>query len=311
MGLDEITIGVTTVAFSKNKELVAQLKSLGFLLVKINEDGKRFERADLMKFLVDCEIAIVGLDKVDVELLESLPKLKAISKYGVGLDNIDLLACKSRGVDVLHTQGVNKRSVSEMALGFMLSLMRNLYVTSNQLKEGRWNKNGGVQLSEKTVGIMGMGNIGKDFVRLLKPFNCRNLINDIFDLTEYSKEDDLIVASKEQIFREADAISVHTPLNYETTNLFNEGTFGLMKPGSVLINTARGGIVNLNDLKKALKKGLIGGAAIDVYDTEPPEDTELLSIPNLLNTPHIGGNSEEAVEAMGQAAIYHVTNYFK
>ncbi|WP_420319322.1 phosphoglycerate dehydrogenase [Ekhidna sp.] len=307
----DIIVGVTTVAFSKNQDLVNHINSLGFKKVKTNIAGKRLQRSELIEFLSDCNAGIVGLDIIDEDLLMSLPELKVISKYGVGLDNIDLRASERLGVHILHTEGVNKRSVSEMALGFILSLLRNLYITSNQLKKGTWNKSGGVQLTEKTVGIIGLGNIGKDLVQLLKPFNCQILINDIIDLGDYAEENGLVIASKQQIFKQADAISVHTPFTPETANLFNKNTFELMKPGAIIINTARGGIVNLDDLKDALKMGHIGGAAIDVYDTEPPTDVELLNIPNLLNTPHIGGNAKEAVQAMGQAAIINLTNYLK
>ena len=133
--IKEKTIGVTTVAFSKNEALMAKLKAKGFKKVKRNEDLKRFTKQELIQFLSDCDGAIVGLDMMSEEVLSQLPKLKVISKYGVGLNNIDFEACKKYDVKVLHTKGVNKRSVSEMALGFMLSLSRNLYTTSNLLKQ--------------------------------------------------------------------------------------------------------------------------------------------------------------------------------
>jgi phosphoglycerate dehydrogenase-like enzyme len=306
----DVIVGVTTVAFSKNDILVNKLNGLGFRSVKTNLAGKRFERSELIAFLSNCQAAIVGLDQIDEALLERLPNLKVIAKYGVGLDNIDLIACEKHGVEVLHTQGVNKRSVSEMALGFMLSLLRNLYVTSNDLKSGSWNKNGGVQLSDKHIGIIGVGHIGKDLIKLLKPFNCNILVNDIIDLTDFADANGLTVVSKEQIYRQCDVITIHTPQTESTANLLNRNTFAQMKSNAIIINTARGGIVNLEDLKQALISHQIGGAALDVYDTEPPTDTALLNIPNLMNTPHIGGNAREAVESMGQAAIDHLTNYF-
>ena len=311
MKVSKLTVGVTTVAFSNNIKLVNHLKVLGFGRVKINEVKSRFSRIELIDFLKDCDVAIIGLDKVDDSLIKQLSKLKAISKYGVGLDNIDLEACNNRGVEVLYTQGVNKRSVSELALGSMLSLLRNIYLTSNELKNLKWIKNGGVQLTGKTVGIIGVGNIGKDLINLLKPFSCKILVNDILDQKDFYEDNSLIQVSKDILFAESDVISVHTPLTPDTANLFNKHVFDTMKSSSVMINTARGGIVNLTDLKEALNSGRIGGAAIDVYDQEPPEDEELLKIPNLINTPHIGGNATEAVEAMGHAAIENILNNYQ
>ncbi len=309
--IKDITVGVTTVAFSKNDALMAQVRSIGFKKVKRNEEFKRFTQEELINYLKDCDAAIVGLDMMTDEVLEQLPKLKVISKYGVGLNNVDLDACNKRQVQVLYPKGVNKRSVSEMALGFMLSLSRNLYVTSNLLKSNTWHKSGGFQLSGKTVGIIGVGHIGKDLVHLLKPFDCKILVNDIIDQTDYYSGNNLIHVTKEELFEQSDIISVHTPLTDKTEQLIRKDTIDLMKPSVIIINTARGEIVNLKDLKSGLMDGTIGGAALDVYDAEPPTDRELISLPNLMNTPHIGGNSQEAVMAMGEAAINNVVNFFQ
>ena len=311
MRLSKLSIGVTTVAFSKNKTLVSELRQQGFKKVKINEAGIRFSKEELIDFLADCDVAIIGLDKIDDFVIQQLPNLKVISKYGVGLDNIELEACNERKVEVLHKQGVNKRSVSELALGSILSLLRNIYVTSNELKNSRWIKNGGTQLSGKTVGIIGIGHIGKDLINLLKPFSCNIIVNDIVDQKSYYEKNNLLEVSKEKLFKESDVISIHTPLTSLTSNLFNKNVFDMMKHNSIVINSARGGIINLDDLKEALTTGKIGGAAIDVYDEEPPKDEVLLKVPNLINTPHIGGNAIEAVEAMGYASIENILKYFE
>lgn len=309
--INNLTIGVTTVAFSKNTELINNLKELGFKKILINKPQRRFSQDELIDFLSQCDIAIVGLDKITEEVLSKVPKLKAISKYGVGLDNIDFEACKKHKVKILHTKGVNKRSVSELTLGCMLSLNRNIYVTSNDLKAGNWNKSGGVQLSSKIVGIIGVGNIGKDLINLLKPFGCKILVNDIIEQSKYYEENSLIATTKNDIFRNADIITIHTPLTPEVKYLINKDTLSMMKPNAIVINTARGGIVNQDDLKWALKNNIIAGAAIDAYEIEPPEDKELIALPNLISTPHIGGNAEEAVKAMGLAAINNIINFSK
>lgn len=304
--INNLTIGITTVAFSKNKKLVAHIKSLGFKEVLTNIAGKRFTKDELADFLSKCDVAIVGLDKVNEEMLSKAPSLRAISKYGVGLDNINLEDSAKYKVEILHTQGVNKRSVAEMTLGFILSLSRNLYLTSNLLKNGMWQKDGGVELSGKTVGIIGVGNIGKDLVSILKPFGCNILVNDIINQDKYYQENNLKEVTKKEIYDKADIITIHTPLTPDTKYMINKNTIALMRPTAFIINTARGGIINQDDLKYALQNKIIAGAAIDVYEVEPPEDKELISLPNLINTPHIGGNASEAIEAMGIAAINNV-----
>lgn len=300
-------IRVSTVAFSTNNVLVNELRK-HFKDVIVNEKGVRILENELVDFYKEADGIIVGLEKITPEILDQLPNLKIIAKYGVGLDNIDIEACVKRNIKIGWSGGVNKSSVAEMALGFMLALSRNLYITSNQLKSGVWNKNGGMLLTGKTVGIIGVGNIGKELIEILTPFNCRILVNDLVDLSEYTKTG-LMQVEKDIIFKESDFISIHTPLNNETRNLINIDVFNKMKNTSFLINTARGGIVNEKDLKYALTNGLIAGAALDVYEIEPPTDLELLQLPNLICTPHTGGNASEAVLAMGISAIEHLIHY--
>lgn len=301
-------IKVSNVAFSKNEHLVNALR-VKFPGAIVNSEGVRLNGGSLIEYLADADGAIVGLELITDSILEKLPHLKIIAKFGVGLDNIDLQACAKRGVEVGWIGGVNKRSVAEMAIGFMLMLCRNLYSTSNQLKDGAWNKNGGINLTGKTIGIIGLGNIGKELVNLLKPFNCKILANDIDDISLFAKEHELEIVSKEYLVSTADIISIHTPLTEQTKNLFNLEVLHAMKRNAILINTARGGIVNEADLKYALKNNIIAGAALDVYDPEPPIDLELLKLPNLITTPHTGGNSYEAVVAMGESAISHLVNF--
>jgi len=271
--------------------------------VKFNLDGKRFKKDELIEYLKEADGAIIGLEPIDREVLEACSNLKYISKYGVGLNNIDLDECRKRGVKIGWRGGVNRLSVAEMALGFMLMLSRNLYITSNLLKEGTWQKEGGFELSGKTIGIIGVGFIGKELIRLLEPFNCKILVNDIVDQESYYRVHGLIEATKEDIYKEADIISIHTPFDETTKDLITLREFKMMKPTAFLLNTARGGIVNEADLKYALKNSLIAGAGIDAYVVEPPIDRELIDLPNLIATPHIGGNSKEAVLAMGLSAI--------
>lgn len=305
-----MNIVVTSPSFSSNKLLQEEIYKY-FPNAKLNLDGKRFNKEELIEYIKDADAVIVGLEPINKEVLDKCPKLKIVSKYGVGLNNIDLEACEKQKIAIGWTGGVNKLSVAEMALGYMLMLCRNLFVTSNELKNGIWNKAGGFQLSGKKVGIIGVGHIGKEVVRLLKPFNCEIYVNDIINQDEYYKENNLIEASKEEIFKTCDIVTIHTPYDDATKEIVNLEVFKMMKKSSFIINSARGGIINENDLKYALQNNLISGAAIDAYVEEPPTDKELLNLPNLICTPHIGGNSKEAVEAMGMSAIKHLVEYFK
>ncbi|MEN4044801.1 phosphoglycerate dehydrogenase [Sulfurimonas sp. NWX367] len=303
-------IVATSPSFSKNKILQEEVYKY-FPEAKLNLDGKRFNQDELIEYIKDAEALIVGLEPVNEEVLQHCKNLKIISKYGVGLNNIDKEACKKRGIAIGWTGGVNRLSVAEMALGFMLMFSRNLFMTTNELKSGVWNKSGGFQLSGKTVGIVGVGYIGKELVRLLKPFGCKILVNDIINQDEYYTQNDLIEVSKEELYRESDFITVHTPQDESTYNFITLNEMKMMKKTAYLLNTARGGLINENDLKYALKNGIIAGAAIDAYVEEPPTDKEFLELPNLICTPHIGGNAKEAVEAMGMSAIKHLREYYK
>lgn len=298
-------VAVTSKAFSTNSVLVGELEQ-HFKDVKLNLTGKLLEGQQLHDFLVDRDVAIIAMEQMTPQVLDKLPLLKVISKFGVGLNNIDLLHCQKRGIEVKWTSGVNKCSVAEMALGFMLMMIRNLYLTSTQLSAGKWNKSGGQSLYGKTIGIIGLGHIGQELVRLLMPFKCKILINDIVDKSKFCLANGLTVVSKDELLSMSDIITIHAPLNDETNQMINSESFAKMKNNAYLINTARGGLVNLSDLKNALTENQIAGAAIDVYDSEPPQDLELLSLSNLICTPHIGGNSKEATLAMGRSAITHL-----
>jgi phosphoglycerate dehydrogenase-like enzyme len=300
---------VTSPSFSKNPVLRQELLD-NFPESEFNESGRDYAGEDLVKFLSGADAAIIGLSRINDEILETCDSLKLISKYGVGLDNIDLEACKRRGIPIGWTGGTNRLSVAEEALCFMIGLSRNIFATGVQLKQGKWNKNGGNQLSGKTVGIIGVGNVGKELIRLLKPFNCTILVNDIIDQSEYYLANNLIEVSKKALFAQSDIISLHTPLTSETRYMINSESLGLMKDTAFLINTSRGEVVCEADLKDALIQKRIAGAALDVFEVEPPSDLEFLSLPNLFCTPHIGGNAVEGVTAMGLSAIEHLKRFF-
>jgi D-3-phosphoglycerate dehydrogenase len=308
-------ISVTSNAFSKNEILLRKLEK-EFPEAEIQTTTKRYSRSELIKSLSNSNAAIVGLDIIDREVLENCSKLEVISKYGVGTNNLDLEGCKEYGVKVLCESGVNKKSVAELTLGMILNLSRNIQLTSNQLKAGKWNKSGGYDLSEKAVGIVGVGNVGKELVRFLNPFNCRILGNDIIDQSIYYKKNNIEEVELEYLFANSDIVTIHVPLTEKTKDMVNKKVLSLMKSTSYFINTSRGEVVNQEDLYQALIEEKIAGAALDVYSIEPPHEDfyptygRLLSLENVICTPHIAGNSKEAVLNMGYAAIKGLKNYF-
>lgn len=304
-----MTIAVTSPSFSKHPDLQKHMSQL-FPDAKLNLQGIRLKDEELYDYVKDSEALIIGLEKFDSALLKRLPKLKVIAKYGVGLDNIDLDYCKNNQIKVAWKGGVNRLSVAELALGFMLSLGHNFYQTSNLLKQGQWLKDGGFQLTNKIIGIIGVGYVGKELIRLLQPFHCKILVNDILDQTQYYQANHLYQCSKQEIYQKADIISLHTPLTEQTFEMINHQSINAMSKNTILINTARGKLIHLKALEDALFENKILGAAIDVYDQEPPTCNKLLSHPNLINTPHIAGNAKEAVLAMGTQAILGLKDFY-
>ena len=308
--VNNFQIAVTSVSFSRSPTLKEELLKV-FPNSTFNNHGQRLYGKNLVEFIKNADAAIVGVEIVDESILRHATKLKIISKYGVGLDNIDQEELKRRDIRLSWVDGVNCRSVSELTLCFMLGLSRNVFSSGFKLKQTNWDKDGGNQLSEKTVGIIGCGHIGSDIIKLLSPFKCKILVKDILDKSNFCREQGAIEASLEEIIKQSDVISLHVPLTDETRKICDERFLKKMKPSAFLINTSRGEVIDQKALKSILKQKLIAGAAIDVFTEEPPSDAEFLSLPNLMVTPHIGGNAKEAIEAMGLSAINNLVSFFR
>ena len=193
----------------------------------------------------------------------------------------------------------------------MLGLCRNIFTSGYSLKNSKWEKEGGWQLSRKTVGIIGCGYIGSDVIKLLEPLECKILVCDLADKSELCIKHNAIQTNLENLAANSDIISIHVPLTALTREMINKNFINQMQTTAYLINTSRGEVVNQNDLKNALIMNKIAGAALDVFAEEPPSDNDFLLLPNLMVSPHIGGNAKEAVEAMGRSAINHLVSFFK
>lgn len=304
---NKIPIAVTSRSFSANPILRAVLLER-YSDVLFNEQAVSMSGEALVQFARGRRKLIIGLERLDEAVLAALPELEVVSKYGVGTDKIDMAAMARRGVRLGWTGGVNRRAVAELAVAFMISLLRHIPLASRELRDGIWSNHRGRQLSDRTVGIIGCGHIGKDLASMLGAFGCRVLVNDILEFPEFYAAHQLEQVGLENLLRRADIVTLHVPLDDTTRNILNADRLALMKPDALLINTARGGLVDEGALKNMLRNGRLAGAAFDVFSSEPPQDLELLRLPTFLATPHIGGSAEEAILAMGRAAIDGLDN---
>lgn len=302
-------VAVISPLFSRSLALKNELEHF-FSDVKYNTDNTLKTKADIIAFLQGMGAAIVGREEIDDEILGACPKLKILSRYGVGLDNIDVDALKRHNVKLGWTGGTNSNSVAELTLFLMLGLIRNTYTTSTLLKQHVWKVNGGMELTGKTIGLFGFGNIAKRVVELLKPFGCTILVSNRTQSEEDAQKYGITFAEKNHILQEADIISIHLPLTDESRNLFSTAEFEAMKPTGYIVNTARGGIIDEEALKVALTTGQIAGAGLEAFLEEPTHDWELIDLPNLICLPHVGGNSKESILSMGRACITHLREFY-
>lgn len=268
--------------------------------------------ANLLSFLQGADLAIIGKENITDTLLAQVPKLRAISKYGVGMDKIDLQACSKYGVTVLRREGVNADSVAEHTLALMLAVMRNIGQSDRRFHLGQWWKDGGRQLTGKCVGIVGFGHVGSRVAKLLQAFRCQILVNEI----DEGKRASILahgfeLRELEPLIKDSDLLSLHVPLDPSTFHLINERNIRNFSPNAFLINTSRGQVVEQNALKLALQTGLLAGAGLDVFEEEPVQDPELSKLENLVATAHMAGNSLEAVLTMGEAAIDCLVDFLR
>jgi D-3-phosphoglycerate dehydrogenase len=293
---DPTPIAVTSRSFSRHPILRAELLER-YSDVAFNDGGLSLAGDELVAFLRDKRKAITALERIDDGVLSQLPELEVISKVGVGIDMLDLDALRRHGVRLGWTPGTNRRSVSELVVGLAIALLRGIVPANAEVRAGTWRQTKGTTLTGKTVGIVGFGSVGADLAQLLGPFGVQIVAFDV------RKLEDVEQLQLEDLLRVSDVVSLHLGLDDSTRGMLDRSRLELLRPHAVLINTARGGLVDEDALKDLLREGRIAGAAFDVFAVEPPGDPELLGLPTFLATPHIGGSTEEAVLAMGRAAI--------
>ena len=274
-------------------------------VVKLTADNGPIEE-QLKKELTMADAVIAGLEVYDRSLIESSPKLKVISRYGVGYDKVDLDAASDNGVMVTITPGTNGDSVADMAVTLMLNAARNVSYMDQCIKNENQQRPIGVEMWEKTLGVIGAGAIGKGVARRCKGFNMKILCYDTFQDEAFKNECGAEYTDLETIIKEADFITIHCPLNDETKNMFKTEQFQAMKKNAVIVNTSRGGIIDEAALYEALKHGEIGAAGLDVTVNEPPYGNPLITLPNCTITPHAGAATYESCSKMSMMAAKNV-----
>jgi phosphoglycerate dehydrogenase-like enzyme len=300
---DSAAVAVASRSFSRNPILRQELLDR-FPGSRFNDSGPAVLSGDaLVQFLTGFSKAITGLDVLDDAVFRALPDLRVVSKYGVGLDMIDLDAALRHGVAVRWTPGVNRQAVAELAIGLMIALCRSVVPLARDLAAGGWQHPGGRQISSSIVGIVGCGQVGQEVARMSRAFGATVVAHDIRAYADFYKEYSVTPVTLDALLERSDIVTLHVPLDASTRSLIDARALQRMKPDAFLINTARGGIVDERALKDALREQRLGGAAFDVFAVEPPADRELLQLPTFIGTPHIGAGTREAVLAMGRAAI--------
>ena len=295
-------VAVASRSFSKSEFLRNRLLGV-FPNTVFNDAGSSLRGEELISFLSGAEAAIIALEPIDRNLISNLPNLKFISKYGVGLDAIDISAMRAANIELLTSPGINSYSVAELALASAISLIHLVPQHETELLSGVWRQEKGREFRGKTVGVIGCGYVGKEFLRISSFFGTKLMSFDLAPDLNFYESLGIQNASMELIFSSCDIISIHLPLTHNTNGLINAEFFKLMKSNGILINYSRGGVVNENDLYEFLSVNKFAGAAIDVFEYEPPQSSRLLNLANIIATPHIGGSTEESILAMGKAAI--------
>jgi D-3-phosphoglycerate dehydrogenase / 2-oxoglutarate reductase len=262
--------------------------------------------------LPDCDALIVrSAVKVTRDVLAQAPKLKIVGRAGVGVDNVDIPAATDAGVLVMNTPGGNAVSVAEHTLALMLSMARSVPQASASTKAGKWEKKKflGTELRGKTLGIIGLGSVGREVVKRAKPFEMRVIGHDPYVSTQTARDVGVELVPLPDLYRECDYITLHLALTPETTRLLDAQAFAEMKPGVRLVNCARGELIDAAALEQAIENGRVIGAALDVFEVEPPGENPLFGLEPIVATPHIAGSTEEAQEIVGVRIVEQLVEY--
>tara|TARA_X000000950_G_scaffold229307_1_gene277127 strand:- start:29002 stop:29991 length:990 start_codon:yes stop_codon:yes gene_type:complete len=300
---------ITTVPFaSKDKRPLKMLDEAG-VDYEVNPLNKKLTEEELGHLISEYSVLIAGTEPITAKVIEAAPKLKLISRVGIGLDNVDLLKANSRGIKVSYTPDAPSPAVAELTLGLIFSLIRALHVSNHEMHKGIWHRSFGRRISDLTIGVIGVGRIGTRVLELINAVgNPRLLVNDLSLKTHLNGKMPLEWVSKERILKEADIVTVHVPLTKHTKNMIRKKELLSMKSDASIINTARGGIINEQDLHDVLRSEHLSGAAIDVFDLEPYKGP-LCELDRCILTAHMGSMSVDCRNRMEYEATEEVIRF--
>ena len=294
---------VSTHPFSSTSDLPNKLIEENEFELSVNEHGRKITSSELSCDIKDAVVLIAGTEKITEDVLKNASNLKLISRVGIGLDGVDFDLCKRYGVRVAYTPDAPTMAVAEFGVALILDLARKITYTNNNLKNNNvWDRHMGTLLYGKTIGVFGMGRIGKSLIHLLSSFNVKFKVYDVNPDLAYGRLYGVQFISKEEVLKQSDILSVNVPLKDDTLDYISSKEFKLMQPHAILVNTARGGIVNEQDLYDALVENRIAGAGIDVFEEEPYKGN-LKSLENCLLTCHMGASSIDSRTDMEVQAI--------
>jgi D-3-phosphoglycerate dehydrogenase len=298
----KVLVTPTSFRSKTNTKAIEKLKGFADEIV-FNESGKPLTAKDLQEMLKGCDGYIAGLDFIDEVALESADDLKVISRYGAGYDRVNMKAANEKGIIVTNTPGSNATAVADLAFGLILSVARRIPMLDASTKSGEWIRSTGMELSGKTLGIMGLGAIGKNVAQRAKGFSMKVLAYDPFMGEEYAKANDIIPSDLDELISNSDVISLHLPLNDKTKDIISYKEFASMKEKVILINTSRGGLINEEASVEYLKNGKLGGLGLDAFEEEPTSSYAKFRFDNVVLTPHTGAHTFEATENMANMAV--------
>jgi phosphoglycerate dehydrogenase-like enzyme len=302
--LRTMTVLVTPTSYAKHDARLRSELEETVARVVYSPVSRPLTSAEVRDLLPGVDGFIAGLDVIDRAALQGADQLKIIARYGVGVEKVDLAAAREKGIVVTNTPGANSASVAELALGLILALARQIPAAAQATREGGGPRLSGLSLEGKTVGLLGFGSIGREVAKRLQGWGCRLIAYDPVADAAAAEVLGVQLTSREAVIREADILSLHLPVTEATRGMVNAAFIGQMKRGSLLVNTARGELVDEAALCDALQSGHLAGAALDCFSVEPPgAEHPLLRIPTVIATPHAGAHTDGAINAMGRGAL--------
>ena len=300
--MPELTVAISVSTFGAADPTPRELLSgAGARLVE-NAHGRTLKEDEIGELLAEADGLIAGTEPLTAQVLEQAPRLRAISRVGVGTDNVDLAAAARLGIAVFNTPDAVTQAAAELTLGGILSVLRHIHFMDSELRDGRWTRKMGRLLSGQTVGVVGFGRIGKRVSTLLEPFGVDRIAYDIFPDVAWAAEHGVTITPFDRLLGQADVVTIHTSKTPDVGPIFGAEQLALMKDGAVIVDTARGDVLDEEALAAELRSGRLGGAYLDVFSSEPYQGP-LRELPNVLLTPHAGSYAEEARLRMETEAV--------